>query len=358
MELMELQDVRIILDKPDKKIILTYRKDDQKYYIKKIISRYGKVEVYENLKHFPHPHMPMIYNITKDHDEIIIIEEFINGVSLDNYMKENILSEDEVSKIFLQLCDVVAHLHAFHPPIIHRDIKPGNILYLNESIYLIDYDIAREYEENQTKDTTVIGSVGYAAPEQYGFKQSDTRSDIYAMGVLLNELLTNEYPNVKMASGPLAKIIRKSIALDPDNRYQTIQQMDDDYRNIMKIKSDKYSNSFFQKYAFPGLKSNSKSKRILSFVGYVALVLLCFSSTSTTAKSPIDEVLFRITTFLVVLLIVLVPCNYMNILSFTPLSKSKYRIVRFVNGYLIWFMSAVVVVFAYSLIISIINSLL
>lgn len=209
MELMELQDVKIILDKPEKQIYLTYRQQDQKYYIKKVISRFGKIEVYEQLKSHPHPHMPKIYEIIQDHNEMILIEEFVNGMPLDQKMQHKSLGKEEVNSIFLQLCDVVQHLHSFDPPIIHRDIKPANILCFYENIYLIDYDIAREYEKHQKKDTTVIGSVGYVAPEQYGFKQSDTRSDIYAMGVLLNEMLTGAYPNVIMAEGKFQKIIEK-----------------------------------------------------------------------------------------------------------------------------------------------------
>lgn len=360
MELMELQDVRYILDKPDKKVVLTYRQVDQKYYIKKIISRFGKLDVYENLKRFPHPHMPTIYNITQDHDEIIIVEEFINGVSLDTYIKQRVLTDDEISSIFIQLCEIVAHLHAFHPPIIHRDIKPGNILYLNEIVYLIDYDIARKFEEHQSKDTTVIGSVGYAAPEQYGFQQSDTRSDIYAIGVLLNELLTNEYPNVKMAKGPRAKIIQKSIALDPDNRYQTIQSMEHDYRNIMKIKASKTTNSWFERYAFPGMLANTIPKQVCSWILYTSLFVICFSSqiSTTNIQNSLDEFLFRITTFLVVLMLILVPFNYLNILSFTPLHKSSHWIVRFINGWFVWVLSSFVIVFAYALLQGIIGGLL
>lgn len=357
MELMELQDVKLILDKPDKKIYLTYRQKDQKYYIKKIVSRFGKLEVYENLKAYPHPNMPKIYSITQDHEEFILIEEFINGITLNQKMNEITFVPEQAYNIFLQLCNVVSHLHAFQPAIIHRDIKPDNILCYMDSIFLIDYDIAREYESAHTKDTTVIGSVGYAAPEQYGFKQSDTRSDIYAMGVLLNEMLTKENPNVKMVSSSVSRVIKKCISLDPDNRYQSVKELESEFRNITKLK---HHRSSYQAYALPGLQNPSKVKRLMAFGGYVLLGSVAFSSTLTNTNiiHPIDEFLFRVVLFITCLLFILIPCNYHNILTFTPLYKSSSRLVRFLNGVFIWFTSFFILAFAYALIRGIIDSLL
>ena len=91
-----------------------------------------------------------------------------------------------------QLCECLDTLHTLNPPIIHRDIKPENIIYHDNKVTLLDFGIARFLDSKKSKDTLILGSVGYAAPEQFGFHQSDARTDLYAVGVLCNEI--NELP--------------------------------------------------------------------------------------------------------------------------------------------------------------------
>ncbi|MCL2387836.1 MAG: protein kinase, partial [Defluviitaleaceae bacterium] len=120
-----------------------------------------------------------------------------------------------------------AILHESNPPIIHRDIKPSNIIISNDGILkLIDFDIAREYKMDSDADTAHIGTKKYASPEQYGFSQTDCRSDIFSAGMMMAELLTGEVSEENLnAHGELGKIISKCIEVDPKQRFQNVKEV-------------------------------------------------------------------------------------------------------------------------------------
>ncbi len=175
-------------------IFLVQNIQDEKIYIKKEIKEYTK-EIYESIKNIDSKNIPKIYEILEKEDKLIIIEEFINGDTLQTILeKENKLKESEVIKYMISLCDVLNEIHSLNPPIIHRDIKPANIIISNDNVLkLIDFDISRTYKEGESLDTTLLGTKGYASPEQFGFDQTDCRSDIYAMGVMMNVLTTGKH---------------------------------------------------------------------------------------------------------------------------------------------------------------------
>ena len=158
----------------------------------------------------------------------VVVREYVEGVPLDIYVRESKPSEGEIVRLCLKLCDILAYLHHRSQPIIHRDIKPQNIIVKPDgSIALIDFDIARVYREGSETDTRFFGTQAYAPPEQYGFSQTDARADIYSFGVLLRYLLTGsprENKNVHV-SRPLGKVIRKCTAFSPNERYSDISQV-------------------------------------------------------------------------------------------------------------------------------------
>ena len=158
----------------------------------------------------------------------VTVREYIEGVPLSRYAKENDLSEREIVQICVRLCDILSYLHHRDAPIIHRDIKPQNIIVRPDgSVALIDFDIARVYRSGNDTDTTFFGTLAYAPPEQYGFSQTDARTDIYSLGVLLRWLLTGstkENKNVKVYR-PLAKIIRKCTGFSPKERFSDVSQV-------------------------------------------------------------------------------------------------------------------------------------
>ncbi len=152
-----------------------------------------------------------------------ILREYIEGQTLLDYIqKRGALSKDETLSIMIPLCRIVKRLHSQTPPVIHRDIKAENIIRSSDgSVYLIDFGIARRYDEGSGQDTQVLGTPQYSPPEQYGYRQTDTRSDVYTMGALMHELLTGESALDKgTADSGLLKITDKCTRFDPDDRYR------------------------------------------------------------------------------------------------------------------------------------------
>ena len=152
----------------------------------------------EYLSHLKHGHIPRIFDYFTDPDHWYVIMEYIKGETLEDKLKKvrhGRFSTQQVYDIGIALCDVLGYLHAQRPPIIFRDVKPGNIMQTEKGrIYLIDFGIARHYEPGQSKDTAPLGSPGYAAPEQYGKAQTTAQTDIYGLGATLQTLLTGKEP--------------------------------------------------------------------------------------------------------------------------------------------------------------------
>lgn len=119
-----------------------------------------------------------------------------------------------------ELCEALTELHALG--IVHRDVKPDNLLQTpDDQIYLLDLDAARQYKNHVEKDTCMLGTAGFAAPEQFGIVQTDHRADLFALGVTLNVLVTGSHPSQILCRGPLRRIIVKCTRIDPKTRYQT-----------------------------------------------------------------------------------------------------------------------------------------
>ena len=171
------------------------------------------------LKEAQIPLLPQLYYITETKSETITSEEYITGTSLAQYRQEGrFLTPLEAEKILLALCDGLAAMHALG--IIHRDIKPDHILIEKDGTpRLIDFDTCRLLKDSQREDTELLGTKTYAPPEQFGFQQTDCRSDIYALGQTINELLPPDY------QGKLRSIVKRCQRLDPADRYQSMQEL-------------------------------------------------------------------------------------------------------------------------------------
>ncbi len=151
------------------------------------------------LSQLDHPNLPRVYEHFQNPGYWYLVMDFIAGETLEDYQskvtnKRLLLSE--VLDIGLQLCVVLDYLHSQQPPIVFRDLKPTNIIRTSTGqIYLIDFGIARYFKPGQPKDTIALGSLGYAAPEQYGKAQTTPRADIYSLGAVLHQLLTGKDPS-------------------------------------------------------------------------------------------------------------------------------------------------------------------
>ena len=128
-------------------------------------------------------------------------------------------------RVLKGVCRALSVLHERN--LVHRDVKPENVLIgPNGRVVLIDFNASRRISA-ASRDTVVMGTVGYASPEQLGVAQSDARTDIYAAGVLLNVMLTGRHPSEELARGRAGRIVRKSTQVNPDDRYPTAEKMAD-----------------------------------------------------------------------------------------------------------------------------------
>ena len=175
------------------------------------------------LARLDHPAIPRTVETVNTAGAVCVVREYVEGDPLNRL--EIPLGQERVSDIAAQLCDVLTYLHSRTPPVIHRDIKPQNVIFdEGGKIHLIDFGISRQFSDSAEKDTMFIGTDGFAPPEQYGFKQTDCRADIYSMGILLCYLITagRDLSGLNgLANKRLARVIRKCAAFAPEDRYPT-----------------------------------------------------------------------------------------------------------------------------------------
>lgn len=184
----------------------------------------GDGEAYRLLAQFQISGIPEVYEAVSHDGQWLVLEEWLEGITVAEILKQGLYKESGVRTILSALCTSLSALHSIR--IIHRDIKPENVMVTNEgNVRLIDFDAARVYKPDHTKDTVVLGTLGYAAPEQFGFHQSDQRTDIYALGVLMNVMLTGEHPSVKSYRGRLGKVIETCIQTNPEKRFQSVEEL-------------------------------------------------------------------------------------------------------------------------------------
>lgn len=209
--------------------------------------RQGLMAEIDTLKKLKHDNLPSIIDVIEDDDSFIIVMDYIEGRSLDKIIEENgAQPESYVVEWAKQLCDVFGYLHSRTPAIIYRDMKPANVMLKPDgNIMVIDFGTAKNYEID-LGETTGIGTIGYAAPEQYigsGLGRTDARTDIYCLGITMYHLLTNIDPcknlisdksiravNPALSHG-LDEIIQKCTQYQPDDRYQSCAELMYDLEN-------------------------------------------------------------------------------------------------------------------------------
>ncbi|MFV0364611.1 MAG: serine/threonine protein kinase, partial [Suipraeoptans sp.] len=219
----------------------------------------GLIVETEMLKRLQHVNLPSIVDIIEDKTVFLIVMDYIEGNSLGKSLEEYGAQPQElVIEWAKQLCDVLGYLHTREPSVIYRDMKPSNIMLKPDgNLSLIDFGTAREYKEKNIEDTTCLGTIGYAAPEQFGgVGQTDARTDIYCLGATIFHLITGINPSEppyeikpireinSELSGGLELIIQKCLRRNPNDRYQSAAEMmyalehyeeiDDYYKKMQK----------------------------------------------------------------------------------------------------------------------------
>lgn len=227
------------------------------------------------LKKLDHPALPRIVDIIDNSVTIYVVMDYIEGESLDKILAEyGAQPEELVIGWGKQICDVLSYLHGQKPPIIYRDMKPANIMLKPEgNIKIIDFGIAREYKEQRLADTTVLGTKGYAPPEQYS-GQTDARSDIFALGMTMHHLLTGVDPRAGEAYAPVRMwnpelsegielIINKCVEPAAENRYQNCQDILYDLEHPSLITKD---------------YKKKQKRKLRMFIASLTLAVLCLIS--------------------------------------------------------------------------------
>ncbi len=196
-----------------------------------IYSQNRNDHIFRLLKGIVSPNLPIVYDVCSCEKHVLILESYVEGKNLGDILKTTPLNTKTAVKYALQICEALKFLHS--KQIMHRDIKPENVIITpDDTAVLIDLSAARLLTDTDQKDTVSLGTVGYAAPEQYGIHQSTPPTDIYALGVLLNELAVGCHPTLKTPTGKLGKIIKKCTETQIYNRYQTVEKLINDLKKI------------------------------------------------------------------------------------------------------------------------------
>ena len=183
----------------------------------------GNAEVYRKLLHYTCPNLPATLEVASQGEEHLILEEYIQGDNMGDLLKGALFSPEETRKAVAQVCKALWVLHSMGA--VHRDVKPENIILRGDQAVLIDFDAARLYKPEEDGDTQILGTTGFAAPEQYGLSQTDQRTDIYAVGILMNIMLTGQHPSKQLAKGRLGRVVARCTQVAPDKRYPNVLRL-------------------------------------------------------------------------------------------------------------------------------------
>lgn len=223
-------------DSEQYKTMLVQRKDDGRIFVKKEVPL-AQGGIYQQLQSIHHPNLVCVHQVCFGQEKCLVLEDYISGGTLRQELDaRGKLPLAQALHWLFQILDGLEEIHKYH--MIHRDIKPENILISVDGVVkLLDFGIARFQKNNQSKDTVVLGTAGYASPEQFGFRQTDVRTDIYAVGVLLCNMLTGKMPDEELPSDESMRyIITKCTQMDPGNRFVSVQALKNQLRTAVRGK--------------------------------------------------------------------------------------------------------------------------
>ena len=209
-----------------KNIVLVQDIRNSELCVKKTIDIYSR-DVYEQLASVRIEGVPAVKECVADEGKLIVVEEYVQGRSLKQVLDEQgLLNEEQAYDIAVQLADILVRLHQLEPAIVHRDIKPSNIIIeKNGHVNLIDFNAARHVNADKNEDTRMLGTVYFAAPEQFGFGQSDERTDIYGLGATINYIMTGDKPGAGIAECIFSDILKKCLMVGAKDRYQSAEEL-------------------------------------------------------------------------------------------------------------------------------------
>ena len=370
-----------------KNIVLVQDIRNSELCVKKTLDIYSH-DVYEQLASIRIEGVPAVKECVADDGKLIVVEEYVQGRSLKQVLDEHgLLNAEQAYEIAVQLADVLVRLHQLEPVIVHRDIKPSNIIIeKNGHVNLIDFNAARHVNADKNEDTRMLGTVYFAAPEQFGFGQSDERTDIYGLGATINYIMTGDKPGAGIAECRFSDILKKCLMVDAKDRYQSAAELrgvldmlnynahtQDNgkdrtafggdnvalivrvcenikfvfvnwYRKSQISKGD--VNSSWRKYLLPGFRSLNIISCIAALIWYAVIVMLTFGLTVSDSKTGTPEaggklIIYKIAAFIIMLVQTLWFGNYLDVRRKLPGMKKVNAIstiLTFVYAFVILFL--------------------
>lgn len=370
-----------------KNIVLVQDIRNSELCVKKTLDIYSH-DVYEQLASVRIEGVPAVKECVADDGKLIVVEEYVQGRSLKQVLDEQgLLNAEQAYEIAVQLVDILVRLHQLEPAIVHRDIKPSNIIIeKNGHVNLIDFNAARHVNADKNEDTRMLGIVYFAAPEQFGFGQSDERTDIYGLGATINYIMTGDKPGAGIAECRFSDILKKCLMVDAKDRYQSAAELrgvldmlnynahtQDNgkdrtafggdnvalivrvcenikfvfvnwYRKSQISKGD--VNSSWRKYLLPGFRSLNIISCIAALIWYAVIVMLTFGLTVSDSKTGTPEaggklIIYKIAAFIIMLVQTLWFGNYLDVRRKLPGMKKVNAIstiLTFVYAFVILFL--------------------
>lgn len=316
-------------------------------------------QLYERIQQAHIPSTPTIRDITKDADgQYLELEDYIQGVALDDWMEQHgAVPEAQAVQIVIELCNALEKLHTLG--IIYRDIKPANVIITEDmNAYLVDFDISRIEKDGLQRDTQLLGTTGYAAPEQFGFKQTDCRADIYSLGVMLHQMITGKFPGEGSTSSQIERVVDKCISMEPAGRYANVTELATALGRVVEpqpgyaqvvCKQPETLKPFYRR--IPGFRRDNLILEAIAFVFYcfASLVLLvCLSSAFISIDNFV--IVTDILAFLIVVYLFIFDCFKIRTRckAVEKHRGSKWYVLYCAAAMLIWFAICFMVLLIYS----------
>lgn len=190
-----------------------------------VLRRYdGAFPLAERLLDVSCGQLAKVFSVETVDGDTVSFEEFVDGTLLSAILKRTVLTGRQACAILREVCAALEVVHGLG--FVHRDVKPENIMLTADGrVVLLDLDAAAQVLGNPDTNTRLLGTAGYAAPEQFGFARCDVRADIFALGVLLNVMLTGDHPSVQLASGRFGRIVRRCTSTTISQRYASVEAL-------------------------------------------------------------------------------------------------------------------------------------
>lgn len=325
-------------------IYLVQHQETGKFFVKKILDVYS-IDVYRYLKENPISGIPQIIDFYEENNTLTLIEEYAPGTTLKEKIDSGKLSFELIGSYMIDLCDILEKLHSHNPPLIHRDIKPSNIIISSfDNVMLLDFNAAKykSTDSNRSSDTVLLGTQGYAAPEQYGFGESSPQTDIYSLGIIMREASSSLAVN----NHKFDPIITRCTQMDPTRRYHSVKELKSALLRVLgKDTSSDDPEISAASYLPPGFRTMTPGKMIVAIPVYIMIFWLC---TTLEIKNTYGLALWieRITLLIIFIGSILIGYNYLGVQKHFPPCRSQNKVIKIIGiiGFIAVFTSVALVI--------------